>query len=353
MKYNTDDVCLNNLMSSNMKKIVLILIVLQFYHVLRGQAVAEKVTYDYQIAYCVGAKSSTAWIGDKIVLMIEAETPDDRDPVIMNQVIKTFENVIDKFEEFTGLDNLPIASGYKNKPVIEIVLDNCGAGGLASHGVLGMSTGVYFFNQFYNLTKQGTHAMPQVFLYELNRNFWLSGNNGFNRKFDWAMDDQAQNYGWWTVGMNNAQAYIVPHALGIKLHYFGTTGLDFWKDVMIADLTSYLNDPQYSFDNGWRQKLMPWRPVQSINNLMSGFIIYSYENFGGEKWMKGFYEYIQNNDIPDRSDVFAYQECRDNIYKIWSFAAEKNLISFFENDLRWTITQDAKDSVDRKLGMDQ
>lgn len=110
----------------------------------------------------------------------------------MTVALKTFSNVISKFETFTGLNNLPLFCGYNEKPVIEVVLDNCGAGGLAHHGIVGMSTGKFFFDQFYNLIKQGETAIPQVFLYELNRNFWLPS---FNDKFDWAMNEDPQNWG--------------------------------------------------------------------------------------------------------------------------------------------------------------
>jgi len=309
-----------------------------------SQVTTQEVAFDYQIASCVGTSNSTAWIGDEVVIMIEGETPLDRDSSIMVEIVQTFENVISKYEEITGLDNLPLASSFDNKPVIEVVLDNCGAGGLASHGVMGMSTGKPFLNEFYDLVRQGNVSVPQVFLYELNRNFWAAGMDGFNGKFDWAMNDDPQNYGWWTVGMNNAQAYIIPKTLDIGLYYFGSD-INYWENRMVGELEDYLNDDQYDFDYGWRQSLMPWHNTESINDLMTGLIIYSYNNFGEEAWIKGFYEHVKNVDIPNRSGVFAYQECRDNIYKIWSYAAEENLISFFEDDLRWLVSEEAKACV--------
>ncbi|MEM6801196.1 MAG: T9SS type A sorting domain-containing protein [Bacteroidota bacterium] len=313
---------------------------------LQAQLTTEQVSYTYQIAYCVGSQNSTAWIGDKVVIMIEGETPADRDSTLMTQIVNTFGDIIEKFEEVTGLDNLPLYASHAGKAVIEVVDDNCGAGGLASHGGLGMSTGKVFLDRFYDrLLSHQEIAVPQVFLYELNRNFWLAGNQGYNSKFDWAMNDEVNNYGWWTVGMNNAMAYMIPDMLGIKLQYFGTYGLDFWKDGMLNDFYPYLNDTTYNFDYGWRQSLMPWRPVQSINNLMSGLIIYSYENFGGENWLRGFYEQMNGSLIEARSGVFAYQECRDNVYKVWSLAADQDLVAFFETDLRWIISQEAKDFV--------
>lgn len=324
-----------------MKYIITLLIILQSSITLFSQVTTEEVIFDYQIAYCMGPENSTAWIGEKVVIMIEGETPEDRDMTTMTEMIGIFEDIITKYEEYTGLDDLPIASSFDEKPVIEVVLDNCGAGGLANHGVLGMSTGVFFLDQFYDLIQAGNIAVPQVFLYELNRNFWAPS---FNDKFDWAMDDNPQNWGWWTVGMNNAQAYIIPQSLGLGLYYFGND-INYWEDRMVGELNSYIDDTQYDFDYGWTQSLMPWHNTESINDLMSGLLIYSYNNFGGDEWMTGFYEQLQNSDIADRSDVFAYEECRDNIYKVWSYAANQDLIAFFEEDLRWFITEEAKEEV--------
>ena len=320
-----------------------IIILLLLPNSLVSQVNPQQVDFTYNIASCVGTSNSTAWVGEHAVLMIEAETPSDRDAEAMKIIVQTFEDILAKYEEVTGLYNMPFASSFDNKPVIEIVLDNCGAGGFASHGVLGMSTGKVFFDRMYDryIFNQEI-AVPQVFFYELNRNFW----DGYNSKFDWSMDNNPSNYGWWTVGMNNAMAYMMPDMLGIKVQYFGSYGLDFWADGMLGDFYPYLNDPQYDFDYGWTQSFMPWRPEQSINNLMSGLIIYSYQNFGGEEWLKGFYKQMNGTFIEDRSSMIAFQECRDNIYKIWSIAAGRDLIDFFEEDMRWVISSSAKECLD-------
>lgn len=308
----------------------------------------EELEFDFQVAYCIGTAPATAWIHDDVVLMIEGETPGDRDPEIMEQALEILADVINQFEDFTGLTDLPMASSYQGKPVIEIVIDNCGAGGLANHGTLGMSTGTFFLDQFYTNLQNNNLAVPQIFLYELNRNFW---DPDFNNKFDWAMNDEPLNYGWWTVGMNNAQSVIIPQSLGIEMDYFGND-LSYFRNRMVGELEAYMNDTQYDFDNGWRQALMPWNNTESINDMMSGFFIYSYENFGGEEWMRNFYREIKSDVYPDRTDVFAYQECRDNIYKIWSVSANEDLISFFENDMRWIISVEAKTFIEDHFFVD-
>ena len=44
----------------------------------------------------------------------------------------------------------------------------------------------------------------------------------------------------------------------------------YWYDRMVGELDDYVADPQYDFDFGWRQSLMPWHPTESINDMMSG-----------------------------------------------------------------------------------
>jgi Ricin-type beta-trefoil lectin domain-like/Secretion system C-terminal sorting domain len=311
-------------------------------------ATAEQTNYEYKIASCVGTKSATAWIGNNVVVMIEGETPSSRDKQVMDKMLDLFDRMESKYIEITGLNNLPILSGYKGKPVIEIVKDNCGAGGLASHGTLGMSTGVGLFNEMYDSVKNGQQAIHQVFFYETARNFYLTANND---KIDWAMDNQQDNWGWWTVGFNNANAVIFSKALNIELLYYGQ-GLSGFRNGMIKQYNAYVNGSQYNFQNGWSQKFLPWDNRNSVNDLMSGLLIYSYENFGGESFIKSVYSYLRSNEITNRPGVFAYQECRDNVYKIWSLSAKRDLKTYFEGTLKWGISNNAKSWVANKLGID-
>lgn len=330
-----------------MKNIVLLIIISLYTNITFCQVTAEEVVYDYQIATCVGTENSTAWIGEQVVVMIEGEIPEDRDSVMMATIIGIFDDIILKFEEFSGLNNLPIASEYDNKPVIEIAeaclnIDNIGVNGLANNGMLGIAASLFYFEQFYVLTQTNMTAVPMVFIHELTTNFWLPS---FNDKFDWSMDEDPQNGGWWEKGMRNAQPYMILSSLGLDLYAIGP-GLENWADGMMTSLTIYFDDPQYDFDNGWKQSGLPWSSAQSIDRIMTALLIYSYKNFGEDQWITNFYNQIQNDLIIDRPDVFSYQECRDNIYKIWSFAAEQDLITFFEDDLRWIISQGAKTCVE-------
>ena len=299
---------------------------------------AKQIDFDYQLAYCLDGKiSSTVWLGNKLGIVIEGETPSDRDPKIMKQIIIALERIIDQFYSITQIGQLNMLSSYENKMVIEVVNDNCGAGGLAHHEVLGISIGASFLNEVYNSFLSGNREIHQIFYYEINRNFW---KRKWIKKFDWAMDGGDRDWGHWTTGFNVAQAIIMPKQLNTGFIYFGWT-IEQFRYKMIKNLEIYMDNEEYDFYNGWMQNRMPWDRANSVNDLMTGLIIYSYENFGGDNWLKNFYKYIDSDLVPDRENIYSYQQCRDNIYKIWSLSAEKDLISFFTNDLKWIISDDA------------
>ena len=306
----------------------------------------QEVNFDYQLAYCLeGEISSTAWIGENLVIMIEGENPDDRDSEIMGNILSSLERVVEHFYSITQLPELAKLSSFDDKMVIEVVQDNCGAGGLAHHGVLGISVGIYFLEEIYNSFLVGEEKIHQIYFYEINRNFWKPS---WSNKFDWAMDRGDWDWGFWTTGMNVAQAIIMPQQLDVGFIYYGWT-LQQFRDKMVNNLITYMNNDEYNFENGWKQYLMPWDNDNSINDLMTGLIVYSYENFGQDDWLRNFYQYIDSDEIVDRESIYSYQQSRDNVYKIWSLSAESNLIDFFENNLKWDISDDAKNFVSDRL----
>ena len=285
--------------------------------------------------WCSSNTEAVAWFDDSIAIVIEGQDALTLDHATMTRMVEFFHRLYDKYESITGLTDLPLDTPWQEHITIQIPLDNCGAGGLANHGVRGISIGRGFFDEQYDILLSGQERYHQVFFYESNRNFWPSY---FNESFDWAMNDEPMNWGWWTVGMNNAMAVMMSDMLNVELEYFGQDSTWF-RDRMILNFDTYKNNTLYDFDYGWRQEYMPWNTNESINDLMSGLIIHSYETWGGEMWLKNFYQVIAT--VVPRSDVFAYQECRDNIYQIWSDAAGVDLLDFFVNDMRWLIASDS------------
>ena len=294
-----------------------------------------------------GPESGCAWYDDKVAVMIEGEAPADRDPAAMADFVDFLHRLHDAFEAETGLTDLPLNTGWNGRIVTQIPISNCGAGGLAAHGTTGISVGKGIFETQYANCLAGNNTYGQIYFYETNRNYWPAS---FNLKFDWAMDSGVSDYGFWTVGMNNAQAYMMCHYLGCQLEYAGMNNyLNTWHTNMLND---YYGCYGYTWDSGWIKKIMPWRPVQSINNLFSGFLMYSYDTWGGFDFLNGFYEWIQSPEIPNRADVLDYKTCRDNVYKIWSMAAGQDLRNHFEVTLQWELTTIAKNWVYNKLNGD-
>jgi len=304
----------------------------------------QVVTTDYNF-WCSSQTQAVAWYDDTIAIVIEGEDAFHFDPEAMSRIVDFFHRLYEKYASITGLTNLPLDSPWQERITIQIPIDNCGAGGLANHGNLGISVGRGLFDIQYEISKAEQERYLQVFIYESNRNFWLPE---FNDYIDWAMDDEPMNWGWWTVGMNNAMAVMMTDILGVDLEYFGYDS-QWFRDRMVANLETYRDNPIYDFNYGWRQEYMPWDLNESINDLMSGLIIHSYETWGGEAWLKGFYQSIRN--VPPRSDVFAYQESRDNIYQIWSAAAGEDLRYFFVDDLRWNLTGEGTSKIHLKYSL--
>ncbi|MBA6264537.1 SGNH/GDSL hydrolase family protein [Colwellia sp. Bg11-12] len=294
----------------------------------------QAITTNYNF-WCSSNTEAVAWFDDSIAIVIEGNDALAFDHATMTRMVEFFHRLYYKYESITGLTNLPLDTPWQEHITIQIPLDNCGAGGLANHGVRGISVGRGFFDEQYDILLSGQERYHQVFFYESNRNFWPPY---FNESFDWAMDDDPMNWGWWTVGMNNAMAVMMSDMLDVELEYFGQDSMWF-RDRMVANFETYKSNSTYNFDYGWRQEYMPWNANESINDLMSGLMIHSYETWGGETWLTNFYQAI--GTVLPRSDVFAYQECRDNIYHIWSDAAEVDLLRFFVDELRWNITSDS------------
>ena len=284
---------------------------------------ADTATVVYTFWCSNGPVQAAVWYNDKVAVLIEGETPSQRDQAKMEAFLEMMTALYAKYAEVTGLDTLPKDNDWEGRIAVQIPNDNCGASGLASHGVLGISVGKSLFDeQQYN--RSTSDQLQQVFFYEAHRNFWPEW---FNNKFDWAMDNDPDSWGWWTVAMNNAMVSIMAPLIGVEGMYGDQTGIEF-RNNMVAQLRSCI-DGNYNWSTGWTHKFMDWNPTESINDLMTGLLNYSFENFGGMEWLAGFYAGLRDTSIADRSDVLAHQECRDNVYRIWSAAAKKNLSVFF------------------------
>ncbi|GAD00645.1 carbohydrate binding domain-containing protein [Agarivorans albus] len=307
----------------------------------------QNVTFNFGIAN-QGNRTATVWYSNNMAIAIEGATASTYERATMEKIVALMAASKASFEEFTGLRNLPLNGSYRGLPTIQVPRDNNGAGGLAAHGVFGLSVGSGLFNPFYERVKQGDISIDQVWLYEMNRNFYKSGSNGWNAWIDWACDGNNSNYGYWTVGFNNAAAFWIVDDLGVGLHYFGKDYARFRQDHK-DELDKYLNNNAYNFDNVWATSKLPWRNG-TINTLMSAVLLEWYDDLGGKAFVQRLYQQIENN--PKLRDRFDHQGARDNWYRMVSRASRSDQAQYFENTLRWSISSSAKAQIQNELGGD-
>lgn len=332
----------------------------------------ESVVYNFTIARR-GQRAANVWQGAQVALLIEKQTDGSprisAPPTVRTAVLRAFDAVYLAYASVTGFRPSRAENPFRGRIAIQVPLDNAGAAGLAHHDVAGISVGAGLVEplveRWTRAVANGASWVPrggegsdlealrfgdarpelasidQVFLYELNRNFWPPW---FNQKIDWMCDGDGSCWGWWTVGMNNAMTVIVPALLNMPLNYFGS-GLEQFRDRMVDELAEYAQFCRSGADpfDAWTTSRMPWKPRESVNDLMTALIIRSFERFGGESWIKGFYRQIPN--VPDINATAAggtnFQGARDNLYRIFSIAAGANLYNVFVNELCWRISDDA------------
>lgn len=342
----------------------------------------ERSRYDFSIA-CRGVRDARVWLGREVAVIFEREYTARRKQGqqllvaesngtaerLESALTSAFDAIYLAFVEICGGHPSRLENPCHGRVVIQVPLDNAGAGGLAHHDVGGISVGqglvmplvqrwisalaersdVCWLPRFdggLKGLKFGTRvpreaSVDQVFFYEMTRNFWKPE---FNRKIDWYCDGVETCWGWWTVGMCNAMAIIIPAIINLPMFYFGQ-GRDEFRNRMVAELVAY---ETYSSGTknpfqAWTCSLMPWRPKESVNDLMTALIVRSFERFGGARWISGFFREIRR--VPDINTTEAgennFQGARDNLYRIWSRAAEADLRNVFQLELRWEISLQA------------
>lgn len=346
-------------------------------------------THDFSITRR-GVRKAHEWRGRHISIFIEFKDGTDLPCItttrlVRTALVRTFDAIYQKFVTITQFVPAPMCNRHGVAPTlpIEIPLDNNGAGGLAHHGIGGISVGASLFEATVRRWEEAIRtshgdiswlptersgwtfgsntptsaSIDQVYLYELNRNFWPPW---INRKIDWVCDDDDTCWGWWTVGMNNAMAIILPTVMRMPFYYFGHS-FDHFKAGMVEHLKHYRDHVcnngscVYSMDDkfavGWTKSRMVWRSSASVNDLMTGLIVRSFDRFGGEAFVKRLFKaFVEADDIND-SDAGQrnYQKARDNIFMMWSYAAQSDLSPVFDDELEWRVSDSAKRTIRRNF----
>ena len=298
-----------------------------------------EVISDYR-PYIAGSRNVVVWYGDRVALVLDGEKhPEKRNPKTMSAIVGALDDVFHAFDRVTG--RKPKLTAPLNGK-IRIEVSSKVGGGLAHHGRLGVGIGDGFFKGLYERYEKGNRTVDQVFFYEIARNYWMAD---MNPAIDYHTSKGPQDYGWWTVGFNNAMSIFLPMEIESisDMHYFGSDGKRF-SDGMEANLNEYLKQPdQYDWDNSWNVPLVPWKERTSVNDLMTGLLVRLHRDHGGIEFIQRLYAEIpRRRPLKSRSDR---QGARDNFYEACSIAANKDLHEFFAKDLRWQITPERQRSV--------
>lgn len=285
-----------------------------------------------------------AWYGRDVVVLIEKETISDRDPLIMEEILKSLDALAQQFDRITGR-RPPNLQPLKGRMRIEInhPRDGYGAGG-SHHQQIGIHADTLFLNTQYRNLEKGLNTMDHVFFWEMGRSWYYLD---VERPIDYQIKGNSLIYGYWVGGFNSLWPIILMDDLPSKdMTLYSLNLADFETDIH-TQYQIYVSDTSYNWENSWNSQYLPWNPSKSLNELMSGTLVELYYRYGDE-FISGLWREIPKLSIPESKDD--HQAVRDNFYIAASLAAKEDLISFF-NELRWQISSSAMAQVNEQLAL--
>lgn len=316
----------------------------EFTQAKENAALDPEVLDDYR-PYISGDRSAVVWYGRRVALVLDEDVSiENRDAKTMQRILTSLDDVFDAYDRVTGR-RPKLTAPLRGR--IRIEVSSKVGGGLAHHGRLGVAIGQGFFDGLYKRFKKGTHTIDQVFFYEIARNYWMAD---MNPPIDYHTSKGPEDYGWWTVGFNNAMSIFLPAEIKSidDMFYFGSGGEKF-SNGMEANLTTYMSHAdKYDWNNSWNVPLVPWKERTSVNDLMTGLLIRLHREHGGIDFIERLYvEIPRRKPLRSRDDR---QGARDNFYEAASLAANKDLFNFFSKDLRWMLSDSRRGKVIEALG---
>ena len=248
---------------------------------------------------------------------------------IMNYDIATAPS----FRQYTGSD------GIERKVVIELNDGLCqDYGGASYNGQLWAAVTKNSYQFSADTIDDVKPLMHQVFFYEAGRAVY---DIVLDDILDWQMQNPSE-WGYWTLGFNGAMTVLAPEHMGVELEYYGQDTAAFRQD-RLNDLATYVNDSQYTFNNTWCSYLFPWNQNQSVNDMMSGLLIYLADNYGGLEFLtRLFYRLKQQSPTPNKTDRKAraknlYRAARQAAIDLNGILAGYQMTVYFKYTLRWTF----------------
>lgn len=306
-----------------------------------GLEIREVFNYQPNIG---GGPHVTVWMGSRIALVVckgVAKEFDPTDAHAMAKIVKNLERMLSVYDNVMGRIPL-LVNPFCGRVRYEIAYIN--ASGLASHGVAGIATGPAFIKGMYEAALRGAEYIHHVFFYETMRNYIFP--EVFTPVVDYCLESHADCWGWVNQGFVNCVGCLLSEHIPIAFEYYGADREGFMKS-MESHLDQYLGSPDvYNWQNTWNKERLPWAAHQSLDNLFSGLLVRLYRQYGGVdfliRWFRNMPSLLHRAP-KTKSDQ---QGARDNIFILSSISARKNLKSFFRDDLRWQISDNAIDYLE-------
>jgi hypothetical protein len=227
--------------------------------------------------------------------------------------------------------------GITRKWILEVNTELCkGYGGGAYNGVSWAAFSQDSIKVLLDTVELRNPTMPQVILYEVGR---CTYNLNLDKVLDWQMQEPSQ-YGYWTLGWNGAMTVLGPAYMDCNMDYYGVNAAEF-RTARLRDLSTYIGNSSYTFENTWSKYLLPWNSRQSVNDLMSGLLIYLNYNYGSAPFLYSMFKYL--NQQPDTYSMTQREKKATNFARACYLAAkdvkgdaEANALHlYFYNTLRW------------------
>ena len=247
---------------------------------------AQFKQYDDYRRHIAGGPRVSAWFGERVALVIDGEIkPEQRDAATMSKIVRNLDAIFDTYEEVTGRKP-KLTAPLEGR--IRVEVSSKVGGGLAHHGRLGVAIGDGFFEDLYKRVKRGEDTYDQVLFYEIARNYWM---DDMNSGIDYHTSAGEDNWGWWTVGFNNAMSIFLPEQIDTieDMYYFGADSEQF-SESMEQNLSIYIEGKdKYDWNNSWAVPLVPWAERTSVNDLMTGLLIRLHRDHGGNEFIQRLY----------------------------------------------------------------
>jgi hypothetical protein len=137
----------------------------------------------------------------------------------------------------------------------------------------------------------------------------------------------------------------------LAFDYYGHDAEGFIGD-MEKELVTYAGSDAISWEDAFMHERLPWNKERSLDNLYSGLLAALWRSHGRKdflrRWFRGAIPILLDRCPKDKSDIAT---AADNFFLAACYAARADLTDWFELQLRWPISEDARGALDTVLAI--